>query len=194
MKTVTVGGRKRMPVVDELLVKRAQSGDKAALEELILLYEKSVYNIAFRFMGNEADACDAAQEALIKIYRRIGSFRHHSSFSSWIYRLSVNTCLDALRKRKRAPLSLDQSMENGVPFEDEHHLTPEAHALSLEKSEDIQTAINTLSADHKSVIILRDISGLSYDEIAECLDISVGTVKSRINRGRQKLRALLVQS
>ncbi|MDD5018373.1 MAG: sigma-70 family RNA polymerase sigma factor [Eubacteriales bacterium] len=181
-----------MPVNDELLVKRAQSGETAALEELILSCEKSVYNIAYRFMGNEADAGDTAQDALIKIYRRIGSFRQQSSFSSWVYRLTVNTCLDALRRRKKTPLSLEQSIEKGASFEDTGHITPEAHVLSIERNEDIQTAINSLSDDHKSVIILRDVSGLSYEEISECLSISVGTVKSRISRGRQNLRSLLI--
>lgn len=181
-----------MPQAEELIIKRAQKGNKAALEELIFAYEKKVYNIALRYMGNEADAYDMAQESLIKMYRSIGRFRGESSFSSWVYRLTVNTCLDGLRKRKKNVISLEGSMEAGASYTEEANETPEEHALRIEKKEDIQRAINMLSPDHKSVIILRDIGGLSYEEISSCLSVSVGTVKSRINRGRQKLKELLI--
>jgi len=182
-----------MPVDEALLIKRAQRKDSAAIEALIYAYEKRVYNVAYRYMGNEADAWDMAQEALIKLYKNVSSFKGRSSFSSWVYRLTVNTCLDGLRKRKKTLLSLDQTIENGASYTDTATPQPEEHALTAELSEDIQKAINTLSGDHKSVIILRDISGLSYEEISGCLGISVGTVKSRINRGRAKLRELLIQ-
>jgi RNA polymerase sigma-70 factor (ECF subfamily) len=181
-----------MPLDDELLVKRAQQGDGRALEELLFACEKRVYNIAYRFMGNEADAYDMAQESLIKIYKGIKSFKGESSISSWIYRLTVNTCMDSLRKRKNAPVSLEHSIEQGVPFEDSYSESPEEKAMSAEKAENIQNAINILSDTYKSVIVMRDIDGFSYEEIAQFLDISVGTVKSRINRGRQRLKELLI--
>lgn len=181
-----------MPPEDELLIKRAQQGDSKSLEELLIAYEKRVYNIAYRFMGNEADAYDMAQESLIKIYRGITSFKGEASLSSWVYRLTVNTCMDGLRKRKNAPVSLEHSIEKGVPFEDAYYDTPEEQALTLERSEDIQKAINILSKNYKAVVVMRDIDGFSYEEIAKTLDISVGTVKSRINRGRQKLKELLI--
>lgn len=181
-----------MPDREELTIKRAQKGDSAALEALILAYEKKVYNVAYRYMGNEADAYDMAQEALIKVYRRVSDFKGDSSFSSWVYRVTVNTCLDGLRKRKKNVISLENAVESGASIADEGSETPEDHALSVEKKEDIQKAINTLSPDHKSVIILRDINGLTYEEISNCLSISVGTVKSRINRGRQKLKEILI--
>jgi len=181
-----------MPPEDELLIKRAQQGDGKSIEELLIAYEKKVYNIAYRFMGNEADAYDMAQESLIKIYRGIATFKGESSLSSWIYRLTVNTCMDGLRKRKNTPVSLEYSIEKGVAFEDDYTDTPEAQALSLERSEDIQKAINILSENYKAVILMRDIDGFSYEEISQMLDISVGTVKSRINRGRQKLKELLI--
>ncbi len=180
-----------MPLDDELLVKRAQQGDGKALEELLLACEKRVYNIAYRFMCNEADAYDMAQESLIKIYRNIKSFKGEASLSSWIYRLTVNTCMDGLRKRKSAPVSLEYSIEKGVPFEDACSESPEAQALSVEKSEDIRKAIDILSEAYKHVIIMRDIDGFSYEEISQLLNISVGTVKSRINRGRQRLKEIL---
>lgn len=178
---------------EAIFIRRAQNGDSAALEKLLLAYEKKVYNIAYRLMGSDADAADMAQESLIKIYRGVKSFKGQASFSSWVYRLTVNTCMDGLRKRKRAPVSLDYTMESGVPFEDTAAETPETHALSIERSEDIQKAINMLSFEHKTVVVMRDITGLSYEEIADALQISVGTVKSRINRGRQRLKELLFE-
>lgn len=182
-------------VSDEtLLIKSAQKGDDAALEALLFVYEKKIYNVAYRYMGNEADAFDMAQESLIKIYKGLKSFRHESSFSSWIYRLTVNTCLDGLRKRKKEPLSLDCTMESGVVLEDKSIDTPETHTLNLESREDIQKAINTLSEDHRITVILRDIQGLSYDEIADTLSISIGTVKSRLSRGRQRLKEILLNN
>ncbi len=183
-----------MPEEEALLIKRAQSSDAAALEALLKLYEKRVYNIAYRYMNNEADAYDMAQEALIKVYRGIRSFKGQSAFSSWVYRLTVNTCLDGLRKRRKVPLSLDHVLENGASFEAGAGDSPEQCALSLESAEDIQRAINSLSDDHRQVVVLRDINGLTYEEIAYSLDISVGTVKSRLNRGRQRLRELLIRS
>ncbi len=183
-----------MPEEEALLIKRAQKGDAAALEALLMLYEKRVYNIAYRYMGNEADAYDMAQEALIKLYRGVRSFKGQSAFSSWVYRLTVNTCLDGLRKRRKTPMSLDLALENGVMFEAGEGTAPEACALSIENAADIQRAICTLSDGHKEVVVLRDINGLTYEEIAYSLGISVGTVKSRLNRGRQRLKELLIQS
>ena len=176
----------------ELLVKRAQKGDSAALEELLFAYEKRVYNTAYRYMGNEADAYDMAQEALIKIYKRIKAFKGDSSFSSWIYRITVNTCLDGLRKHKKNVVSLEASIESGASYRDNSNISPEESMLQVELAGDIQKAINTLSGDHKSVVILRDINGLSYEEVAACLSVSVGTVKSRISRARQRLKEILI--
>ncbi len=175
------------------LIQYAQKGDQQALETLLLKYEKKVYNVAYRFMGNEADAYDMAQESLIKIYKGVRTFRLEASFSSWVYRVTVNTCLDELRKRKKAPLSLDNTLESGVVIEDRAGLTPEIHALNIESREDIQKAISTLSADHRITVVLRDIQGLTYEEIAETLSISIGTVKSRLNRGRQRLKEILIE-
>ena len=182
-----------MQVDDGLLVQRAQRGERAAIEALLKAYEKNVYNIAYRFMGNEADAYDMAQDALIKIYKGIASFKGQASFSSWVYRLTVNACMDGLRKRKNTPVSLENAVESGVPFEDPGAASPESYTLSIERKEDIQKAINLLPDVQKAAIILRDVYGFSYEEVSDYLDISVGTVKSRINRGRQKLRELLVE-
>ncbi len=178
----------------ELLVKRAQKGDAKALEELLFAYEKRVYNISYRYMGNEADAYDMAQEALIKIYRRIKAFKGESSFSSWVYRITVNTCLDGLRKNKKNVVSLESALESGASYSDDKNDTPEEAVLRLEDQSRVQEAIGILSADHKSVIVLRDINGLSYEEVALILSVSVGTVKSRICRARQKLKEILTET
>ncbi len=180
-----------MPQDEQIQIERAQNGDRAAMEALLLSFEKKVYNIAYRYMSNEADAYDMAQEALIKIYKNLSSFRGECSFTSWVYRLSVNTCLDGLRKRKKTPVVIESSaLEANLPAADENQ-SPEAHALSLENHQCLHNAIGALSSDHKSVIILRDINGLSYEEVADCLGISIGTVKSRICRARQRLREML---
>ncbi len=174
------------------LIQSVKEGDQSALEALILRYEKIVYNVAYRFMGNEADAYDMAQEALIKIYRSAPKFRLESSFSSWVYRVTANACMDGLRKRKKTPISLDSTLENGAVFEDTVTMTPENHVLSIESRDDIQKAISALSQDHRIAVVLRDVQGLSYEEIAGILGISIGTVKSRLSRGRQRLKEMLM--
>lgn len=178
-----------MPLDDSQLIARAQAGDRDAIESLLFSCEKRVYNIAYRYMGNEADAHDMAQESLIKIYKNLQSYRSEASFSSWAYRLCVNTCLDELRKRKKSPVLLDHVLKDTAA--ENSTVSPEAYALALEDRNNLQKAINTLAMEQKSVIILRDINGLSYEEVAECLGISIGTVKSRICRGRQKLREII---
>ncbi len=195
MMSQTLNQQKEATVISDeaLLIKSAQKGNDAAMEALLFMYEKKIYNVAYRYMGNEADAYDMAQESLIKIYKSIRTFRHESSFSSWVYRLTVNTCLDGIRKRKNEPLSLDSTIESGFLIEDKNSSTPEAHTLNIESREDIQAAINTLSEDHRITVILRDIQGLSYEEISESLSISIGTVKSRLSRGRQRLREILLE-
>lgn len=174
---------------DSILIARAQKGDNAAIEALLLCCEKRVYNTAFRFMGNEADALDMAQESLIKIYKKLPTYRSDASFSSWVYRICVNTCLDELRRRKKAPVPIDYIQNEAADSLEAP--SPEKYAISIENKEMLQIAINALGEEQKSVIILRDINGLSYEEVAECLNISIGTVKSRICRARQKLREML---
>ncbi len=176
------------------LIKSAQKGEETAREALLFAYEKKVYNVAYRFMGNEADAFDMTQETLIKLYISLRTFRFGSSFSSWVYRVTVNTCLDSLRKRKKEPLSLECAMERGMAFEDRYNVSPEAYALRAQNGDDIQKAINKLCEDYRLTIILHDIQGLSYEQIAETLSISIGTVKSRLSRGRQRLKETLLNN
>lgn len=175
---------------EQALIQRCQAGETAAFEELLGRYEGLVYNLAHRYFGNQAEACDVAQEAMIKIYRRIGDFRGQSSFKTWLYRVVTNVCLDYLRKRRTAPLSLDELAEENraavkvaPPSED-----PEASLERAELGEILGGLISTLAKDHRSVLILRDVEGLAYEEIAEILGCSLGTVKSRLARAREALR------
>lgn len=178
------------------LIKQAQMGDNKAFELLIDEHFKKIYNIAYRLSGNEADASDMTQEVLIKIFRHIGAFNGNSKFSTWVYRVATNTCLDELKKiKRRSTYSLDAELDTGenevvVQVRDEAP-TPDIVAEQKELSAAVGKAIKRLSPDHSAVVILRDIQGMSYEEIAKILNCSVGTVKSRLNRGRAQLKKIL---
>lgn len=176
---------------DELLLRRACKGDVQAFEELMQSHESRIYAIALRMMGNREDAQDCAQEAMVRIYRAMGSFKGQSALATWIYRITMNTCLDELRRRKaRKVTSLDSLVDNGWSPTDTGD-TPEEHGLRVEKQNALNRAIQSLPDDMRAAIILRDVKGYSYDEIASILDANVGTIKSRISRGREKLREIL---
>lgn len=176
---------------DELLLRRACKGDVQAFEELMQSHESRIYAIALRMMGNREDAQDCAQEAMVRIYRAMGSFKGQSALATWIYRITMNTCLDELRRRKaRKVTSLDSLVNNGWSPTDTGD-TPEEHGLRVEKQSALNQAIQSLPDDMRAAIILRDVKGYSYDEIASILDANVGTIKSRISRGREKLREIL---
>ena len=176
---------------DELLLRRACKGDVQAFEDLMQSHESRIYAIALRMMGNREDAQDCAQEAMVRIYRAMGSFKGQSALATWIYRITMNTCLDELRRRKaRKVTSLDSLVDNGWSPTDTGD-TPEEHGLRVEKQNALNQAIQSLPDDMRAAIILRDVKGYSYDEIASILDANVGTIKSRISRGREKLREIL---
>ena len=177
--------------VERALIKRASRGDADAFEQLLSGQETRMYAVALRMCGNREDAQDCVQEAMIRVYRALNSFKGQSSFSTWVYRVTMNSCLDELRKRKsRAATSLDAMIDNGfAPSDDEH--TPERRALQSEQKRVLEKAIAALPEDMRAAIVLRDIQGCSYDEIATILDTNVGTIKSRISRGREKLRGVL---
>lgn len=181
-----------MPLEDQLLVERSKKGDREAFEHLVRLYENKVYTIAYRLMGNYADASDLAQDAFIKIYQALPNFRGDSSFSTWIYHITVNVCRDELRKRQRRPtVSLDDnSSENNNNTYEIRSNDPGPEEM-LDRSETqamIQSCLNTLSDDYREIIVMREIQELAYEEIAEILGCSLGTVKSRLSRARQALK------
>lgn len=176
---------------EEQLIQRAANGDGAAFSELMAQHESRMYAVTLRMCANREDAQDCLQDAMLRIYRAIGSFKGQSAFSTWIYRITMNTCLDELRRRKsRNASSLDNLLESGWSPTDESDV-PERHAIVSEQRRTIDMAIAQLPEDMRAAVILRDIQGHSYDEIAAMLDANIGTVKSRISRGRERLRQIL---
>ncbi|NLV36595.1 MAG: sigma-70 family RNA polymerase sigma factor [Clostridiaceae bacterium] len=183
---------------EQYLLKKAKAGDVAAFEELVENYQKKLFNLAYRIVGNPEDAADMVQEALIRIFRSIAKFKEQSSFSTWIYRITTNVCLDELRKRKnKKEFSLDQEihgedgdMKRQIKSDD---ILPDNAAEREELREIVNSAINSLPEDQRVVISLRDIQGLTYTEISQVLDCPEGTVKSRINRARNALKNVLSQ-
>ncbi len=182
--------------VEETLIIRCRRGDLDAFEELIGRYERNVFNIVYRFAGNYEEAKDWSQEAFVRIYKSLKKFRGKSSFHTWLYRVVTNLCLDQLRKKSKLQLqSLDDPMksEEGELKRDipDNKGNPQEIVERKELDEYIQEALEELSEEHRTVIILRDIQGLSYNEIAEVINCSLGTVKSRISRARETLREKL---
>lgn len=181
---------------EQLLLRKAKAGDVEAFEQLVEAYGKKVYNLALRMTGNHDDAADLAQEAFIRVFKSISGFKEQSSFSTWIYRITTNVCLDEIRKRKnKKVISLDEDirmddgeMKRQVVSEDP---LPDELAEREELRSIVNAAINSLPEDQRIVITLRDLQGLTYEEIARILDCPGGTVKSRINRARQALRNVL---
>ncbi len=176
---------------EERLVEKAILGDSYAFEQLMEKHESKMYAVALRMCANREDAQDCLQDAMIRIYKALPSFKGQSSFSTWAYRITMNTCLDDLRRKKvRQAASLDAMLDLGWTPSDEND-TPERHQDNAEMRRAISKAIQTLPEEMRSAVVLRDIQGFSYDEIAVILSTNVGTVKSRISRGREKLREIL---
>lgn len=176
---------------EQRLIDRATQGDSAAFSELMSSHESRMYAVALRMCANREDAQDCLQDAMLRIYRSISSFKGNSAFSTWVYRITVNTCLDELRRRKsRAASSLDSLLESGWAPTDDFDV-PERHAVVSEQRRVLDKAIAGLPEDMRAAVVLRDIEGYSYDEIAVMLDANIGTVKSRISRGRERLRQII---
>jgi RNA polymerase sigma-70 factor, ECF subfamily len=176
---------------DEELVRSYLDGDNTAFEELVRRYETTIMNMAYRLLGNRSDAGDVCQEVFVLLLRKLGSFRGEAKFSTWLYRVSLNACHDHARRLKRH-VSLSESPGDDLP-EIEQRLADDgldSPELSLERAEiqeTVQEAIARLPYKFKEVIYLHDINGYNYKEVAEILDISLGTVKSRLNRARTRL-------
>ena len=180
-----------------LLIRRVQAGETEAFEDLVRAHEKTVYNLALRMTGNPQDAEDMAQEAFLKAYRSLPEFRGESKFSVWLYRIVSNVCLDHLRRQSRRPaVSLTTEDEEGeaqqwdVPDES---LSPERLLEQKLTREAVQKGLRQLPEEQRQILLLREIKGLSYEEIGEILALEPGTVKSRIFRARKRLCAFLLQ-
>ena len=165
---------------DEINVKRLKAGDAAEFERLVRTCEKRVYNLALRYTNNEADAADISQEVFLRVYRALPDFKEESSVTTWVYRITVNTAIDLTRKKTRR-------RENGKSCA----FFLEMQYEKTELREAIGAAIAGLSEEHRKIIVMRDVDGMSYGEIGEILSLGEGTVKSRLFRARDRLRAVL---
>ena len=174
----------------------AQKGDQSAFEALVRLYEKRVYALTLLMCKNPADAEEAAQEAFLAAWQGLAFFRGESSFSTWLYRLASNACVDVLRREGRHRSAAGPSLNDEETVIDVADDAPSPHALAerAELRQQIEEALSALPEDYRQVLILREMHQRSYDEIAEILALDLGTVKSRINRGRKRLRKILLES
>lgn len=176
---------------DALLVKRVQKGDKGAFDLLVLKYQHKIVNLVSRYIRDADEALDVAQEAFIKAYRALPRFRGDSAFYTWLYRIAVNTAKNHLVAAKRRPMEYDLDLQDPDQYEMHARLnttdTPEAVALKDETQAEINRSINALPADLRTAIILREIDGMSYEEIAQTMECPVGTVRSRIFRAREAI-------
>ena len=178
-------------------MRRVLEGDVNAFEDLVTEHEKGVYAIAQRMTGNAEDAADMTQETFIKAYNSLSSFRGDSKFSVWLYRIATNVCLDFLRSRSRKP-TVSLSMEDDDGEETQMDIADESQSPEqlLERGltrDAVRRGLKSLSPEYRQILLLREIQGLSYEEIAETLTLEVGTVKSRIFRARKRLCAFLLE-
>jgi len=184
---------------EKALVQQAKAGDRNAFAALVTAYESKIYNLALRYLGNREDAMDASQEVFLRVYRFLPGFQEESGFSTWIYRIGVNVCKDILSKQSRRN---EQSIETEDDDGEERRTidivdcryAPEQILENAELRRTLSAAITDLPEPQREVIVLRDIQGLSYDEIAKVLSLEPGTVKSRLSRARENLRKKLLQN
>lgn len=169
---------------ERLLIEQAKKGDADAFAQLYLEQAPRVYALCLRMCGNDADAQDAVQEVMLKAWRHLGRFRQHSSFSTWLYRIALNTCRDMLRRQKTPAVSIELMEESG------RQLCHPGFEDASARRQELEQALARLSYSHRMMVVLRDIQGLSYEEIAGTLHLPVGTVRSRLNRARTQLRQI----
>lgn len=184
---------------DQELVRRAQSGDRRAFDLLVLKYQQKVVNLIGRYIRDPAEVLDVAQDAFLKAYRALDGFRGESAFYTWLYRIAVNTVKNHVVAQGRRPPGDDleadvaEQMDLGVRLRE--NATPEGHLLTDEIARTIQQALDALPDDLRTAIVLRELEGMSYEEIANAMDCPIGTVRSRIFRAREaidkRLRPLL---
>lgn len=180
---------------DLALVQLAQRGDPGAFDALVRLYQHKVVKLVLRYVRDPAEAEDIAQEAFIKAYRALPRFRGDSAFYTWLYRIAINTAKNVLAARGRSPVSYDIDKDSDEASSMESYMkdtaTPEALAMTDEIRSTVNQAIDQLPEDLRTAIVLRELEGLSYDEIAQAMSCPVGTVRSRIFRAREAIDARL---
>ncbi len=195
-KLVTMTEREK----DHSLVQRVQRGDKVAFEMLFTKYQRRVSRLVSRFVRSDSEVEDIVQESFIKAYRALGSFRGDSAFYTWLYRIAVNTAKNYLVAASKRPISLTQFEKNDDDdFEEDHFMsdaaTPESELITKQIAETVNKTMNELPADLREAIMLREIEGMSYEDIADSMGCPIGTVRSRIFRAReaisQKIKPML---
>ncbi|HZA39853.1 MAG TPA: sigma-70 family RNA polymerase sigma factor, partial [Actinomycetota bacterium] len=172
---------------DEELLSRFLAGNEDAFTELMRRHEDRVFALAMRMTGNRADALDATQETFIQAFRKAARFRGDSAFGTWLWRIGINACNDVLRKRKRAPVPEEE------PPEEQSVGDSTAIDESVVTRLELRDALAELSDDYREAVAMHDLGGIPYEEIAQLTGVSIGTVKSRISRGRKRLAHLLEQ-
>ena len=178
--------------IDQQLVERVQRGDKAAFDLLVVKYQRKIFRLLSRLIRDAAEIEDVAQEAFIKAYRALPHFRGDSAFYTWLYRIAINTAKNYLVSQgRRAPTSTPTDIEDAETFDDGDHLrdlnTPDSMLVTKQVGEAVNRAIDQLPEDLRTAIVLRELEGLSYEEIAESMQCPIGTVRSRIFRAREAI-------
>ena len=189
-----------MSVSDEILVKKSQKGDYPSFEGLVKRYEKKIYNLAYRIMGNKEDASDVLQETFLQAFKKLAGFKGKAKFSTWLYRIAVNICLMRKRKRKKmeivsldVPILTKKEDEIKRELRDDWSESPLATLENKEVKKTLSEAIDLLPEEYRTVFLLRGLNGMSNEEVAEVLKISLPAVKSRLHRARLFLRDKLSQ-
>lgn len=191
-----------LPVRDAELLEQCRRGDGAAFERLVRKYQDRIFNTCWRMSGNRADAEELTQETFVRAFQAIGRFDGRSEFFTWLYRIATNLAISHQRKRSRSSAgSLDRSPPRGAVEHGGGAATraagsgpsPEERALATERGEQVIAALAELDEEHRAVVVLRDVESLDYEQIADILEVPVGTVKSRLHRARMALRARLTR-
>ncbi len=186
-------------VDDQTLILQCRAGDQAAFRELVKRYQQKAYGIAFSMLRDSDDAMDVTQEAFIKVHRYLDNFKGSSSFYTWLYRITVNLCIDHIRKNKKAQtVDYDDAMDHdeaqgGELLPSTLEMDPARNLDRRELREMIDRALETLSPTHRAVILMREVEGLSYREMSEVMEVSMGTIMSRLFHARRRMQAALLE-
>ena len=185
-------------MTEQELVHSAQKGDTSAFGQLVEAHQSKIYSLCYRMTGNAEDAADLTQEVFLSAWRSLGSFQSQAAFSTWLYRLTSNACIDFLRKEKRRSalsLTTEGEEEEGRELEvADQRFSPERELEKKEARRAVREGLAALSPEHRQVLVLREMEGLSYTEMAHLLDLEEGTVKSRLARARLALKDFLQKS
>ena len=178
---------------EKALIGQILGGDQEAFARLVQAYQKPVYNLCLRMVSNPTDAEDLAQEAFVKAWRGLRFYKHEAAFSTWLYRLTSNVCIDFLRRQKK---TVSLTVEEDAPDLEVPDAAPlpEEQVLNKEKQHAVAAAMAQLEEEYRLALTLRVVDDLTYEQIAEVLDIKVGTVKSRIARARERMRKMLLEN